>query len=337
MDFGDLFKRGWQITWNNKYLYILGFLAALGGSGSGGGGGGGGNANIPGTSNPEDIEGIFGDLGFDPGALESMVAGIIGVIIAVICVLLVIRIVLWFVRMIAEAGMIKAVTQLDRGATSSFRQAWSDGRPYMFDIFIVNLLLLIIPIALVLIILAVVGFSVFSVSSGGNEALFGLIFIPIICLVCLLVPYSIVVNLIYPIAQRGIIFKGVKGMDAIRYGWNFLKEHTSDVLILAVLFFVVGLIVGIISLFVTLPILAATALPVIFALIDGSVPTTGSFVLVGIGLILMIIIGSVISAIYISFRSATFTLAYHEMDGNASPSEKDPSDLPVEPLDPQVG
>ena len=47
MDYGKLFRRGWEIVWQNKYLFILGFLAALGGGG-GGNSGSNFNYNVPG-------------------------------------------------------------------------------------------------------------------------------------------------------------------------------------------------------------------------------------------------------------------------------------------------
>ena len=34
MDYGNLLKRSWDIVWHNKFLFILGFLAALGSGGS---------------------------------------------------------------------------------------------------------------------------------------------------------------------------------------------------------------------------------------------------------------------------------------------------------------
>ena len=45
MDYGNLLKRSWDIVWHNKFLFILGFLAALGSGGTNGNRGGQGNFN----------------------------------------------------------------------------------------------------------------------------------------------------------------------------------------------------------------------------------------------------------------------------------------------------
>ncbi len=339
MDFGDLFKRGWQITWNNKFLYVLGFLAALGGNGSSGGSGGSNiSNNIPTGGNTEDFEAfedLFGEFGFDPGSLESMLPTIIGSVVAIICILFIIRVVLWFIRLISEAGMIQSVAEINAGGSSNFRQAFAQGREHMLPMFITNLILLVVPIVIVLLMLAV-GALTFFFSDGNFEAIIPLVAIPMICLGCLLVPYGIITALIYPIAQRGIVFKGLDGWDSIKYGWEFLKKHVSDVLILALLFFVVGLIIGVIALVVSLPLLIGSGLPVFFAIIEGNTPGAGAIGLLVAGFIAMIVVGAFISSIFIAFRSATFTLAYLELDGQSAvpnpPAEKGPDDLPVAPL-----
>ncbi len=338
MDFGDLFKRGWQITWNNKFLYVLAFLAALGGSGSSGGGGGSSRVNnIPtGNSGSEEFgafEDLLNEFGFDFGSFESALPTIIGTAAAIICALLIVRIVLWLIRMVSEAGMIKSVAEINGGGSSNFKKAFTDGRAFLSPIFVCNLLLLIIPIAFVLALLGL-GALLFFGGLGNFDDFSPLIFIPIICLGCLLVPYGFIVGLIYPIAQRGIVFKGMDAWASIKYGWQFLKKHAADILILGFLFTIVGFIVNIVALVASIPLLIGAGLPVFFAFMEGDTPGAGAIGLLVAGLIAMIVVAAAVSSIFIAFRSATFTLAYLELDGTtaAAPEEKGPDDLPVSPL-----
>lgn len=323
MDYGDIFKRGFLITWNNKFLYLLGFLAALGGSGSSGGGGGGNfNTGNFGSGDTGAFEEFLGDFGFETVDFESLIAGVVSAIIAIVCVLIIFSVVMWFVRMIAEAGMIQSVVDLENGIETNFKKAFSDGRPFMGTIFMTKLILWGIPIVLLLIAFAILFVPIFtagfsSSSSNPFDALaFGAI-IPIICVSCLMVPYGMVVNLIFPIAQRGIVLKGMDALESVGYGWELLKSKTADIIILAVLYGVVGFIIGIISLFFIAPILLATGWPVLSALFDGNAPGGGAFALLGVGVIATMIIGSVINAIFIAFRSSSFTLAYLQMDGKS--------------------
>ena len=70
-----------------------------------------------------------------------MIGAIVGTIIVVSCVLVIIRIVLWFIRLIAEAGMIQAVADIDNGIETNFRKAFADGRPFMLNIFMAKRIL----------------------------------------------------------------------------------------------------------------------------------------------------------------------------------------------------
>lgn len=318
MDYGDIFKRGFLITWNNKFLYLLGFLAALGGSG-GGGGGGGGNFNTGGnfSTSPDDFsefEDFFRGFGIDPSNFEAMIASIVGAVIAVFCILAIIGIILWFIRLIAEAGMIQAVADLETGVKTNFKKAFADGRPYMMKFFMTRLIIFAIPIILIFAAGAAIFFPLI-VSGGDVNESFALWFIPLVCLICLFIPYNLVMSIVYPIAQRGMVFKGMDAMESIKYGWGLLKEKTSDILILALLFTVMGFVVGIVSAIVAIPVLLGTGWPVISAFMSGEMPSGGSFALLGVGILLMMIVGAIVNSIYISFRSASFTLAYLQLEG----------------------
>ena len=70
MEYGKILNRSVNIVWQNKFLIVLGILAALG-SGSFGGGGGGGGGDGCGQS--------FGDPGQFPEFGEEIAALAIGV------------------------------------------------------------------------------------------------------------------------------------------------------------------------------------------------------------------------------------------------------------------
>ena len=53
MDYGNLLKRSWDIVWHNKFMFILGFLAALGSGGSNPSSRANGNFNY--QFGPEDV------------------------------------------------------------------------------------------------------------------------------------------------------------------------------------------------------------------------------------------------------------------------------------------
>ena len=118
MDYGNIFRRSWDVIWNHKFMLVLGFLAALG---SGGGGGGGGNTGS--TFDGSEFEAA-------PEIVENLgaiIAAASAIILALICIFFVLAIVLWLVRLTAQAGMIDAAARLDAGEGVSFGEAISAG------------------------------------------------------------------------------------------------------------------------------------------------------------------------------------------------------------------
>ena len=90
MDYGKVLGRAWQITWRWKALWLLGFLASLGG-----GGGMGGNGYY--SSSGKDLNEQAGAL--LPPEAWAAIAG-------VACLLLIIFIILWVVSVTARGGLI---------------------------------------------------------------------------------------------------------------------------------------------------------------------------------------------------------------------------------------
>ena len=112
MEYGKILNRSVNIVWQNKFLIIVGFLAALG-SGSFGGGGGGGFGN--GNAQPF------------PEISDEIVALAAGLIVALVCVVLFVGIVLWAISTIARGGLIASVDSIESGEKSGFRKAWGAG------------------------------------------------------------------------------------------------------------------------------------------------------------------------------------------------------------------
>lgn len=319
MDYGDLLKRGWRITWNNKWLWILGFLAALGGNSSSGGGG---NSNFgvsgdnsffnEGNMSPEAMEGFenFGRM------IESgeFMASLGAIFFVAICCLFLFFFIMWFVRLVAEAGLIQAAVDIEYGEKTTFQKAFSDGSQYMGKFFGLNVILWIVPIVIFLII---GGIAAAAVASGGEDMAF--LFICLVPLICLFIPYSIIVSLLYPIAQRGVVLQKLGVMDSLRHGWEILKANVGEVLLIALIFFAVSIGFGIVAAVVVVPVLLATVFPAGYNFFTSG-PQAVSSALIALavgGVILSIILGSIVNAVMITFRSSTFTLAYLQFTGKA--------------------
>ncbi len=322
MNYGDTLKRGWQLAWNNKWLWLLGFLAALGG-----GSGAASNSNYqmdpsttPGTISPE------------------LAAGLTGVALLLCCVGIIVGILLWLVSLASKGGLITGVAELDRGQPSSFGRAFRQGWKKLLPL--VGMTLLVFAVVIVLGIILAIGFAGTlaaalgagaSMDSNALAGLLGTAGFVFLCLLCLLIPLTLVLNLIYAFAYRGIMLRDMPVMDSIRHGWRVVREHLGEIVLLGLLFVVVNVVIALIA--GTIMGLVGLSSGLFSLLMSGGEPTTTQIVTAGIGMLATFVIFAIISAIFTAWRSATFTLAYQQWTGKEALKD---SAAPLPPAGPIV-
>ncbi len=302
MDYMGTLQRAWRLTWENKWLWLLGFLAALGG-----GLGSTSNYRMDGNTTPGSIS-------------PQMGAALAGGVLVLLCVFFIVGILLWLVSLAAKGGLITSVVELDRGQTSSFGQAFRQGWRKVLSL--VGMTLVLYGVVIILVIVLVVGFAGTllaalaageSMDSNALSGLLGTAGIVFLCLLCLTIPLAIVLSLIYPFAYRGMMLRDLGVMDSIRHGWRVLRENLGQVLLLALLFFIIGLVIGLISGAIIALLGFSTGL--ISVMMNGGQPSTAQIISAGVGFLVTAIIFAIISAIITAWRSATFTLAYEQWTG----------------------
>ena len=254
MEYGKIISRSASIVWQNKFLMVLGILAAIGSgffSGSGGGGGGGGD-----------------DLGFgDPGQfsefgdeIAALAIGAVGVVFVLICIGLFIGIVLWVISTVARGGLIASVDSIEAGEKSSFSQAWGAGWNKVWTLLGISLLPAI-P-AMIMFVIGLLGMAAY----GGIFALFGEEFTETVglaglgtvftILMCIFVPIMLVLMILRNFAERACMLEDQGVIDAYRRGANVLMENIGQAIILILLqiaiFIVLGLVLFLPGLFALL-------------------------------------------------------------------------------------
>jgi hypothetical protein len=311
MDYGKILSRAWNIVWENKWLFVLGFLAALGSSG----GSGGGSSNFRSPA-PGDLGSEFsGDFGRVFGQLAPFIIGLV-------CFFFLLAIVLWLLRLVGEAGMIASVDRIEAGQKLALRDGFRAGTSYLKSMVGLSLVLYA-PFILAGLIITVVAISFVITGLGGGEELaassFGLAALCLIPLACILAIAGLIVAFVYPMAQRGIIIEGLGVMDGIRRGWQLLRENLVEIFLLALIFVVVGIIVGIATVIIALPLALLFILPVVFTAVEGGTAFTAGTIILGVlGVITFILLAAAISSIVRAFQSAAFTLGYHHWTGKAA-------------------
>ena len=278
MDYMATIRRGWEHTWNNKFLWALGFLAALG-SGS----------TFTGSNNSftsQDMAGM--EQWMTPDRAAALTGGLIG-----------------------------AVAQMETGSDKpDFRSAFRMGWSKVWRLVGMTIVLYILPTILFIIVLvgffgAIGGMAYFASGAEDPSAMaagIGGMALIFVCLICLLMPIMMVLSFIYPFAYRGIILRDMGIRESLRHGWTVLKENFGEIIILGLAFFLIGLVVGFIVLAVLAPIGLIAGVPFLALMRTDATVLQG--ILVTLGLLVAMVVTALISAVFVAWQSSTFTVAY---------------------------
>lgn len=330
MDYGNLLRRSWRVVWDHKFMIVLGFLAALGSGLSSNGNNfnyqmdGSEFQNMPFIATPfgsTDIAEILPVIG-------AMAAG-------ALCFAIILGIVLWVLRLTAEAGMIDAASRLDAGQKVTFGEAMRAGWSKIWNMIALDLLVLgAVLITIMIFIFLVV------LTAGGSAAAFaggassgqdfwaplaglgaGLIGL-ICCMVCGLIIFFILISVITTFTRRAIVLEDRGVVEAIKRAWETIRANLGEVIILLILFFALSIIVGLVTAVVALPVGALAVAPSAARLLSGETLSALDVILMVIGGLALIIILAAIRSIYTAFESSAYTLAFQEFTDKQLPEAK---------------
>mgnify|MGYP001219749565 CR=1 FL=1 len=309
MDYIGTIKRGFAYTWEHKFLWVLGFLAALG-SGS--------------SFSGSNYSSSGGDMaGMEQWMTPERVAALTGGLIAFSCIAIIVGIILWLVALSARGGLIGAIAQMEqRGADkptfgSAFRMGWSK----VWRLAGMNIVLYIVPFILFIaltaaFIIPVAGLAFAAVGGedmSGMAAALGGVGLVAMCLLCLLIPITIVLGFIQPFAFRGIVLRDMGIRESIRHGWQTLKAHLGDIILLSLAFFLVNIFIFLVAAAILTPVALVVGVPLIA--LSGSDATVITGILAVLGIVVGLVVFALVSAIATAWQSSTFTLAYLEWTG----------------------
>ena len=317
MDYGNLLSRAWNIVWNNKFMFVLGFLAALGGGGNGGSAGS--NFRVGPRGVPSDFS----------AEVERFFAQFGPLFLGLACLGLLLVVVFWLIRLAAQGGLISAAARIDAGEKVTFGQAFSAGTSKLGRLIGINLLLygplLVVGIGAAILFFVTAGAAAFSAigASGGRGELetvagtLGVFAICFVCLACLMIPLFILVSVIHPFAQRGAVLQNLGVTASISHAWNIIKENLGDVILLIILFIIIGLLFGIVLALVLVPFAFLAIGPAVIDVILKDAIGPLNVIMIIIGAIIVALIAAAINSILVAFRSTTITLAYQEFVARA--------------------
>lgn len=313
IDYGNLITRSWNIAWRHRVLWLFGFIIALLS----------GNANLR-TNNINVSNNTFNPQQFLAQYAVLLIAGAL--------LLIAIGIVLSFIRALAEAALIAAADQIERGNTElTIGGVWRMGRPYMLRMWLLQFVVGVIIFVLVLLAMLPFIAAIFTaLQTNDPQAIMAGIsgsFLIFCCALPFILLLSVVLWVVQRHAMRALVLRDERVFQSLRTGWTTLRQYVAPSLLTLLIQFGIGLAVAAALFAIVVPLLGV----LLFASTANLSAGVAAVLLIAVSLLAWLL-GSVVSAIPTVFFSAMWTLLWRQLHESAAPTYAVPP--PVQPYQP---
>lgn len=307
MNYGEIIKDAFWISWRNKYLWFFGFFV---------GGGSSFNFNIPsgGDFNGDDFDfeqsSVASSFAAQMGGLDGLSVALIGFMVVIFLVLVLVFIAL---ALISSGGLAGSVAAIKRGESRRFGSTWRTGTSNMWRVLGQAILFILIALACMIVLALVVGLpfvAVFTLTESlGARIAAGILlgFLGLGLLLMVFLPLYIAGQF----ALRKLVVDGERVGSSIGSGFALLRANIGRSLLVWLMYLGISIGVGIAILIVFI-ILAIILLGPAIALFIGDYTTAAIAVGIVGGLIFLAPM-LVISGAVGSFNHAYWTLAYLQL------------------------
>jgi len=339
MEYGRIIKRAWDVTWRHKVLWVFGIAASVFGasrfpSSNGGGAGQGLQYALSGDEFDKlrrslsfvlPGPGMMGR-GMHPGNMVPVIAGILGILLIFAVVMFFLRLV---VRLTSLGALVGMVNEIEETEETSFKSGLQRGWRRLLHLFVIELIVGIVTAVVVIAMLLVFGavgllaalpvVALFQASTAmGVIAILaavalGLGLLLVFILATIVLSFAAETTVEYAYRQSVINLKGIISSlgDAIALTRAHLQESALMWLLLAA----INLGLAILSIPLVLIAIGAIVGPA-FA-IYGVTRSVVAGMLAAVPLILFwILAGAFLGGLYLTFRSAVWTLTFRELGGH---------------------
>lgn len=318
MDYIANLKKSLKLVWENKFLWILGFIASFAvGNGSGSSGSGSDFSRLynsdltKGTLTPTPtLKGLEGLTSQDPTIFIILM-------ICLVLVFIIIGLIFTYLGHRGQSGLIQSAALLDDGHTSNFSKSWSLGRKKVWSIWLQKVVLGLPTLILIFPIVVLAIFIAFSSETNkfNTDSLAPLSILLIVLLCCfgiIALIYGILMSILTPITIREMIFENKGIIEGIKSGFELFKKNFKDVLVSFLLQFVATIPYSLVTGLILVVLIITIMIPAVFAGIAFQSPW-GIVALVCGGLAVIWIIGSVFSSALIAFQETYWTIVYKKL------------------------
>ena len=303
MDYGEVLRKTWDISWRNKGLWFLGILAGC--SASGRGNFGNSTSSVRGYDfNSGGLPSFQGDRFFDEiGPIQEEF--LIPIILGILCVGLILALVFFVLGVIGQSGLIAGFRRADDGANVTFAQAFGEGTQNFWKLAGIRIVFFIAGFVIVIALIlgtVLVGF-----------ATLGIGLLCLIPLLCLLIPLGLGVDSYIILTMVASVEEELGVFESFGRSWNTFRENLGPVVVMILILIVGG---GILGFLIALPFIG-----IVVPAITGIMVGTDLAVASGVGISLLCLMAAiplliVLYGLLTTYTTGAWTLTYRRLNGN---------------------
>lgn len=276
IDITKILKRAWHILWNYRILWVFGLLLAVTTGGGGRAGSGTGtNTASPGASlnQPPFLRELsqWFELNLGPLLLrpERYIATWIEIGLGLLLLGLLVGAVFAVLRYVSEAAVIRMVNGYEEtGVKAGFAQGWRMGwSRAAFRMWLIDLIIVLPPLALVLILVAL-GIGVYFMVRDGLTALAVIGLVASIGLGCLLllaiIVVAILLGLLSQFFKRSAALENNGVVESLRRGWEMVRRNWQSAALMWLIMVAVAIawaLVSVVLIILLIPVFVLLILP----------------------------------------------------------------------------
>jgi hypothetical protein len=263
MNFGEILTKAWRIIWKYKILWVFGILSSCGQGGGGGGGGGNtgfqysrGDADVP-----PGMREFFNNMEYFFDHIQGWQIAMM--VIGLFLFFLILGLIFTALSTVGRIGLIQGtvkthkVVDLESGERLTFGELFNRGKPFFWRIFGFNIL---VGLAVFLaVIVLVIFFATVAVMT------LGIAMICLIPLICLLIPASWLLSVLFEQVNIAIVVEDLSITDGLRRGWEIFTENIGNLIVMGLILGIGGWLVGLI---LALPMIAVVV-PLVVGIVGG--------------------------------------------------------------------
>lgn len=294
----DILKEAFSITWKNKFLWFFGFLILLGSIGS--------NLN---TSNDNSS--------VDSGAAMQAVSLLLKdnpILVATIgFMFLVIMIALFLLRILATAGIIRSVNDINLYRQLSIVSILQEARKYLWRLLLLEFLIGFVLVVIV-IVLAIPVVYLFAIKAAA------LAYVIIAAAVLIILPLVILAYYLLKYASFYLVLADEKIYDSLESAYSTFRKNIKESLLMSLVAIASGLLMAI-GMMLVLLLLAIAFLPLGLVAYWISLKT-GALVILTIASVVGIVCLVTILSWYEAFSQTAWLLFFKQIALNTKDKEK---------------